>query len=63
MKFEINIINYVTVLWSAVYNENIEIIKLLLTNENIDVNIPCILILFHMKFKIISFNGIQNHIF
>lgn len=33
-----------TPLYLAVENENIEIIKLLLSNEEIDVNIPYILI-------------------
>ena len=34
-----------TPLIAAIENENIEIVKLLLTKENIDVNIPKILIL------------------
>ena len=55
--------NYKTALYLAVEKENIEIIKLLLNNDKIDVNIPYILILNFIKFKIISFNHIQNHIF
>ena len=47
----------------AVEKENLEIIKLLLSNDNIDINIPYILYLFYIKFKIIFFNAIQNHIF
>ena len=42
MKF-ILLINK-TAFYIAVEKENIEIIKLLLTNENIDINIPYILI-------------------
>ena len=62
---------YKTALYSAVEKENIEIIKLLLNNDKIDVNIPYILILNFIKFKIIFlmefiikfFNEIQNHVF
>lgn len=35
-----------TALYAAVENENIEMIKLLLTNNKIDVNIPYIINLF-----------------
>ena len=55
----------------AIIKENVEIIKLLLSNDKIDVNILYIQNLFYIKFKIISltgfksinFNEIQNHIF
>ena len=55
----------------AIIKENVEIIKLLLSNDKIDVNILNILNLFYIKFKIISligfeiinFNEIHNHIF
>ena len=46
----------------AIEKENIEIINLLLTKDNIDVNIPYILNQFYIKFKIISFNSIRNRI-
>ena len=52
---EIFIYFYKTALYLAVEKENIEIIKLLLSNDIIDVNIPYILIIFYIKFKIISF--------
>ena len=65
MKFKIKYFNeifflknYKTALYSAVEKENIEIIKLLLSNDQIDVNYLCILILNFIKFKIISFNEI-----
>ena len=50
--------NYKIPLYFAVEKENIEIIKLLLSNDKIDVNILYILILNFIKFKIISFNDI-----
>ena len=59
----LKIIIYKTALYLAIEKENIDIIKLLLLNDNIDVNIPYILFIFYIKFKIISFNIIQNHIF
>ena len=42
MKFNIKYFNK-TPFYLAVEKENIEIIKLLLTKDNYDVNIPCIL--------------------
>ena len=51
-----------TALYLAVEKENIEIIKLLLTKDNINVNIPYIPNKFFIKFQIISFDLIQNHI-
>ena len=54
---------YKTALYLAVEKENIEIVKLLLTNDKLDINIINILNIFFIKFKIISFNEIQNHIF
>ena len=71
---------YKTPLYLAVENENIEIIKLLLSNDKLDTNLGYILNIFiykmqnyiiqyksksylSIKFKIISFNIIQNHIF
>lgn len=61
MKFQINYLNEIscklfhkTPLISAVEMENIEIIKLLLTHENIDVNIP--FILNKLFYKISIFN-------
>ena len=61
MKLYVNILHK-TALYLAVEKENIDIVKLLLSNDNIDVNIPFILFIFYIKFKIISFNIIQNHI-
>ena len=54
---------YRTALYRAVEQENIEIIKLLLSIDNIDVNILSILVLLYIKFKIISFNAIQHQFF
>ena len=54
---------YKTALYSAVEKENIEIIKLLLNNDKLDINLGYILNIFYIKFKIISFNYIQNQIF
>ena len=51
-----------TALYLAIEKENIEIIKLLLSNGKIDVNAPNIINLFYMKFKIIYINRIKNHI-
>ena len=68
MKFEIIsfdeiiIYFYKTALYLAIEKENIEIIKLLLTRDNIDVNIPYIPNQFYIKFIIISFDLIRNHI-
>ena len=44
----------------AVESENIDIIKLLMTNDKLDINIPFILnlIIFFIKFKMIYLNGI-----
>ena len=44
-----------TALYLAVEKENIDIIKLLLTNDKIDVNIINIYFKFIIKFKIIFF--------
>ena len=52
---EILILFYKTALYLAVEKGNIEIIKLLLSNDKLDINILNILI--------ISFNKIQIHIF
>ena len=57
------IIIYKTALYLAVEKENIEIVKLLLTNDKLDMNIINILNLFFIKLKMIFFNFIQNHIF
>ena len=68
MKFKIISFNeilikfYKTALYLAVEKENLEIVKVLLTNDKIDINIINILFTFIIKFKIISFNKIQNHI-
>ena len=62
MKFLFNII-YKAALYLAVEKENIEIVKLLLTNDKLDINLLNIIYIFFIKFKIISFNKIQNHIF
>ena len=43
-----------TALYMAVFDENVEIIKLLLSNDKIDVNILNIPILFYIKFEILS---------
>lgn len=62
-----------TALYAAVEKNNIEICKLLLTNANIDVNIPCVfnylkfyIILYHyIEFNsiVLYFNTISFHIF
>ena len=52
-----------TALHLAVKKENIEIVKILLTNDKLDINLLNIFHNFHIKLKIISFNTIQNHIF
>ena len=49
---------YKTALHIAVEKENIEIIKLLLTNDQIDVNTLNILKYYFIKFKIKGFNSI-----
>ena len=56
MKFKYNL--YKTALYCAVEKENIDIVKLLLTNDKIDVNILNILFIFYIKFKIKSFDNI-----
>ena len=69
-NFDIILI-YKTALYLAVEKENIEIVKLLLMNEKLDINLGYILFNFlynlksrqSIKFKIISLNSIQNHIF
>ena len=47
-----------TALYMAVGKENIEIIKLLLANDKIDINQGYIINIFFIKFEIISFNEI-----
>ena len=48
----------------AVEKKNVEIVKLLLANDKIDVNMGYISsFLFLIEFKIKNFNNIQNHIF
>ena len=53
IKIKFILLIYSTALIMAVKNNNIEIIKLLLANENIDVNIPYIFIFYYIKFIII----------
>ena len=61
MKFIITYLNeiiawfYKTALCLAVLKENVEIIKLLLTNDKVDVNIGFILTTFLIKFKFMNF--------
>ena len=43
---EIQVYFYKTPLYLAIEKENIEIIKLFITQDNIDINIPYILIIF-----------------
>ena len=62
MKFNIIYFNK-TALYLAVEKENIEIVKLLLTHNKLDINLGYILNIIFIKFKIIFFNYIQNHIF
>lgn len=50
-----------TPLYKAIENENIEMVKILLTNKNIDVNRLNIQFRFLIEFKISNFNYIQNH--
>ena len=60
-----------TALYLAVEKGNIEIVKLLLNNDKLDINLGYIFhnFLYNFKsylsitFKIISLNKIQNHIF
>ena len=54
---------YRTILYLAIEKENVEIVKLLLSNDKIDANIPYIFGFFYIKFKIISLNYILNHFF
>ena len=49
-----------TVLYLAVEKENIEIVKLLLANDKLAINLGYIFNKFSMKFKFISFNKIQK---
>ena len=67
MKFKTICLNHIlidiyeTALYTAVKKENIEIVKLLLTNDKIDVNIFNILIyIFQYNSKIHIFNTIKN---
>ena len=46
----------------AVERENIEIIKLLLTNDKLDVNYLYILFYLFLRFVIILFNSIIKHL-
>ena len=54
-----------TALFLAVDEENIDIVKLLLANEKLDVNALKIFYYFFLikKSKILDFNRIQNHFF
>lgn len=56
MKF--NILFHKTALISAIENQNIDIVKLLLANKKINVNFPYILNKNLIKFKVIYFNTI-----
>lgn len=58
MKFNINLNK--TALYTAVENEEIEIIESLLTNEQIDVNVLNVLQYFYIKFKRRDFNDISK---
>ena len=49
---------YKTAIFLAVERENIEIVKLLLTNDKLDVNIQYILLIIFLKFKMKNFNYI-----
>ena len=49
---------YKTALCLAVEKENIEIVKLLLMNDKLDINLGYILFRFFIEFNIISFNRI-----
>ena len=60
-NFDIIII-YKTAFYLAVEKESIEIVKLLLTNDKLDINVLNIFHNFYIIFKIF-FNIIQNHIF
>ena len=68
MSFNIKLFNEImarfdkTALYLAVEKENVEIVKLLMTNEKIDPNIICILQSNYIKFNIKSFNLIQYQI-
>ena len=62
MKLKKNI--YKPVLYLAIEKGNIEIVKLLLNNDKIDVNFPFILSLFlFIKLNITHFNKISGNIF
>ena len=50
-----------TALYLSVEKENIEIVKLLLMNAKIDINILNIINRIFMWFKILYFNHIQNY--
>ena len=50
-------------LYLAVEKENLEIIKLLLSNDKIDINILNIFINIFIKFTIKYFNDIKNQLF
>ena len=52
-----------TPLHLAVKKGYIEIVKLLLTNDKIDVNLPYISFHIFIEFKIIYFNKIKSYIF
>ena len=54
---------YITALCLAVSKENLEIVKILLTNEKIDINFPYIFKYEYFNKILIYFNYIQNNIF
>lgn len=47
-----------TALYTAIENENVDIAKLLLCNDKIDINLYNILIFFFYKIKYLQFNDI-----
>lgn len=61
---EIIALIYKTALFAAIEKENRKIVKLLLTNDYLDINVRSILLdFFLIKLKIVYFNGIQKNIF
>ena len=68
MKFSIKSFNEIialfnkTALYLAVEKENVEIVKLLISNNKIDPNIICILSYYYYKIHNKSFNYIQHQI-
>ena len=59
MRFQIKF--YSTAFYRAVERKNIEIIKLLLMNDKLDINIPWILDDLFIEFEILLFNRIHNY--